>query len=733
LAGAVFASSLESFTEMAVDAAETLLISWESELAEASRLVARRHLLFVQKADSEARTDFEGQLCVLFSKALANLPRTIQKAVFAGQEIDEVRLLAGFLDFPPQSWSPPTTPERAEDMWISDVEEALTDFLSEEPRSAAAKSTSGTLAALLGGSLLNQVGRTLDVNTRSSANGSDKAAFRLAVGRFFKLWGQLDTGFGDAFSDRLAEACRSSSLTPGLVFIFDAGAAPVLSMKTPTLLRNILVDALQTETGALGDRRLVPRTREGLGQGKDLMLRLDVIRICCHQLDRTLLETLLPDLMFFCLSNIGIGAVSEHASGLDVLQILADKFQLSSVADLVVDNIDSVIDMFCSRLRRLYLMPAVPLALRSAIVLAGPRVAPFIEDTVDEVIDALDVWRRNDEIVASLLGILADIAGAVALAAKDLVSNEKSKQPTQSQVDRSMLPADLDSLVSPEMEAFWLKWGPLTRNSEDDKEEIDGILGAEPPDSDRQHTLDDLEDKEPTLDPSAKLLVQILDKCAHFLSHPAAEVRRGLLRVFRSALPGLGPFQKELLPLVHRIWPGIVFRLGDGDRFVSLEAMSVVSVLAELCTDFLSKRISDDIMPKLSGVWKSVFATLEEVTMEQRALVTTRAAFNSTLLHQLLAAATTLVRRVPLRLKDLHALEGDVYPLLDIMATSAEFSGEGAAFFSALAEHDWEGTWLLVQAWFGHQEIPGWYAGVQRRSKVPEKVKKDVARRILGA
>uniref|UniRef100_A0A673BAD2 TELO2 interacting protein 1 n=1 Tax=Sphaeramia orbicularis TaxID=375764 RepID=A0A673BAD2_9TELE len=59
--------------------------------------------------------------------------------------------------------------------------------------------------------------------------------------------------------------------------------------------------------------------------------------------------------------------------------------------------------------------------------------------------------------------------------------------------------------------------------------------------------------------------------------------------------------EDELLPMAHRCWPALLQRLTADDPLAVLRAFRVLCTLGETCGDFLRRRVSKEVLPKLSS------------------------------------------------------------------------------------------------------------------------------------
>ncbi len=129
------------------------------------------------------------------------------------------------------------------------------------------------------------------------------------------------------------------------------------------------------------------------------------------------------------------------------------------------------------------------------------------------------------------------------------------------------------------------------------------------------------EDDKPTTDEA--LLLEMVDRCAHFLAQPSLFVQHQALAVLQEALGKLHAHSRRnvLLPTVHTLWPALMARLHACTRAVATtrrrpgqqeedmdpswaflllgEALGMVGALVGLCGDFLSLKFTEELWPLL--------------------------------------------------------------------------------------------------------------------------------------
>ncbi|CAF3717835.1 unnamed protein product [Adineta steineri] len=100
--------------------------------------------------------------------------------------------------------------------------------------------------------------------------------------------------------------------------------------------------------------------------------------------------------------------------------------------------------------------------------------------------------------------------------------------------------------------------------------------------------------------PWHKMLVSIVDVFQHFISHSNTHIRSYVLDAFPSLAQLLSTIDENLfLPLVHKLWPGLIHRLYDIDINIRIRCLSTIECLCHICSEFVDRRIRQDILPIL--------------------------------------------------------------------------------------------------------------------------------------
>ncbi|KTF89856.1 hypothetical protein cypCar_00031401 [Cyprinus carpio] len=80
-----------------------------------------------------------------------------------------------------------------------------------------------------------------------------------------------------------------------------------------------------------------------------------------------------------------------------------------------------------------------------------------------------------------------------------------------------------------------------------------------------------------------------------------ADVVQDVLDILELCVCVLCEREDELLPMVHRCWPALLHRLTNDDPLAVPRAFKVLCVLGESCGDFLRKRVSKEVLPRLTS------------------------------------------------------------------------------------------------------------------------------------
>lgn len=338
---------------------------------------------------------------------------------------------------------------------------------------------------------------------------------------------------------------------------------------------------------------------------------------------------------------------------------------------------------------------AAPWVLVQVIQMLGVEAVPLVEDSIDEVLAALDHFHGHDDVCDGLLAVLAKLVHV-------LVPPSPSAKPT------------IEPPGTSELDAFeaWLAG----------KDEMTpGEAAAEPGD----------EDPNPEPDRLQRIVAQILERCVPFMSHASAQIRARALNMLADGIYLLAPqgCSAELYPVLERAWPLILARLGksastmgrttESDHHVWCQATALVGVLGEHVPDVYGKKIVQDAWPR----WQGLLTALQEVRRQPPARLesgrsdtparpTTKRAVRlldvhgslADLMRAVMEALTRLILAAGERVESAAIWALLTYPLfLDTLdeRQPCAIRRRGVALYASLARADAMATWMALRAAVG--------------------------------
>ncbi|KAF9969469.1 hypothetical protein BGZ73_008178 [Actinomortierella ambigua] len=338
-----------------------------------------------------------------------------------------------------------------------------------------------------------------------------------------------------------------------------------------------------------------------------------------------------------------------------------------SIGEMLSENYDYVVQQVSQRIAFISRNPKTPQVLISLIRVVGPRAVAMLEDSVTEIMIALDMqverqqpvrnsskeYRASagDQASEGLLKALCEITRAIALerTSAATISSATSTSTSRLPADEirgekntmSVTPSRLESasvdvlqfakqyrvfsnladrdkeeeelakqkkMTPTEIRQYFMDRAAKAKKEKeqllgasddevDDKDDEDGSSGKRKPRSSPPATGV----KEASAPPPTKheaLCLRIFNKAGYFLSSSSPRMRVLALETISASIPVLRQRPNEFYPAIHDLWGSIMARLRlDPEFFVSLRAIEVITALADHCSDFLKKKLLDDVWP----------------------------------------------------------------------------------------------------------------------------------------
>ncbi|KAJ0064795.1 hypothetical protein NL108_013240, partial [Boleophthalmus pectinirostris] len=266
----------------------------------------------------------------------------------------------------------------------------------------------------------------------------------------------------------------------------------------------------------------------------------------------------------------------------------------ASLKELINENSDYLLNDISLNLQRLSQHPQAPRVLAVMLTHSDCSLLPLVGDIVQDVLTALDL--SYDHTAALFCSVLHALMKALARWFPSSLctarKQSKSEQGTINQEDFNFGQFLLDYRKQKE-----LAEGIGIEHDMEDTVDIDVPPPPEPED------VDDIggPDVKKELPNHLQITKDVMERCIHLMSDPNLRLRLKVLDVLELCISVLSEMENELLPMAHRCWPALLQRLTADDPLAVLRAFRVLCTLGETCGDFLRRRVSKEVLPKLSS------------------------------------------------------------------------------------------------------------------------------------
>lgn len=307
----------------------------------------------------------------------------------------------------------------------------------------------------------------------------------------------------------------------------------------------------------------------------------------------------LIDALYPVLHTLATPSEQLQQDSVTTLNIMTASCGYVSVQDLIVENVDYLTNAVALKLNSFDVSPQAPQVLLMMVRLAGPKLLPYLEDTIDSIFAALEDYHGYPLLVELLFRVLSAVAEegvkAPQLAiesdssgARRSVENESSRAADVSVVaeilrERCLEEQQMRSLRSQEHSHPERPWKEASKDREKQAEN----------DSD-QEEQDDVPEEVEAPPPAPKqysLLLKISELTQHYLPSASASLRASLLALIRTTTPALAKHENSFLPLINTLWPEVTSRLDDSEPHVVSSALDIIALLCENAREFMRSRI----------------------------------------------------------------------------------------------------------------------------------------------
>ncbi|XP_069508490.1 TELO2-interacting protein 1 homolog [Ambystoma mexicanum] len=308
---------------------------------------------------------------------------------------------------------------------------------------------------------------------------------------------------------------------------------------------------------------------QALGKDFRLLLVLTLYPVLEKTVDKTLL-----------VRQAALGAMTE----------ISKSCGYNSLLHLINHNSDYLVNEISLQLRHLAEHPHTPRVLEAMLKHSDATLLTLVDDVIQDVLSTLDQFHNQKaalflDVLYSLLTALVKWFPVVRKHANLQQKNEKCS------ISAAIYQKE-------EVKQFFL-------NYVEQKQTADGQVSdtnneeIQPPPPEESEVDDNSPNTEKPLPVHIRIAEDVMKRCIHLLANQDLSVRLKVLDILELCVTVLCSHENRLLPMAHLLWPALVIRLVNDDPLAVLRAFKVLCVLGETCGDFLRRRFSKDVLPKL--------------------------------------------------------------------------------------------------------------------------------------
>ncbi|XP_070765827.1 TELO2-interacting protein 1 homolog [Enoplosus armatus] len=263
-----------------------------------------------------------------------------------------------------------------------------------------------------------------------------------------------------------------------------------------------------------------------------------------------------------------------------------------SLKELISENSDYLLSDISLNLQRLSQHPQAPRVLTVMLTHSDCSLLPLVGDIVQDVLMALDL--SYDNTAALFCCVLHALMTALARwFPSSCGRTSESPRPKQTSTHKEVF----------NIRQFLLDHRKQKELAEGIGIEEDNTEDLEVPPPTECEDVEDIGGPDVKAELPSHLCIakDVMERCIHLLSNPSLRLRLKVLDILELCVCVLSERENELLPMAHRCWPALLQRLTADDPLAVLRAFRMLCTLGETCGDFLRRRVSKEVLPKLSS------------------------------------------------------------------------------------------------------------------------------------
>ena len=302
-------------------------------------------------------------------------------------------------------------------------------------------------------------------------------------------------------------------------------------------------------------------------------------------------EPLLQTAIYPLLEKLGDrNAMISHCA-YHSLSLIAHHCGYASISDLITANADYLVNAVSLNLRCILVHPEAPSVLKAVLLHGNARVLPLMQDSIDEVMFALDVHQEKEHAFWPIL--LALVKAIVKWFPNE--EQQPTCAPAPCAKSRPSVHSSNESCYDAshdDVKEFFINYHKQKHQQElqEDEDEMQ---------EDSSTSDDKTEQSKKVLPGHYQAAIEVLKRCTYFVATNTLKTKLIVLDAIVLCLRALQDVQDELLPQVHKLWPAFTRRFGESNPLVVLKAAEVLVTMADVCRDFLRRRVSKEVWPLL--------------------------------------------------------------------------------------------------------------------------------------
>ncbi|ORY95549.1 armadillo-type protein [Syncephalastrum racemosum] len=382
------------------------------------------------------------------------------------------------------------------------------------------------------------------------------------------------------------------------------------------VLRDIMETVIDSSETRHTSKAVVP-TQHGNSEENvmAICLALQVVGLVTNIVGGQVMQDELITTLYPLLVHLGSPTVLVHDYALITLNIIASICGYSSARQVCVDNLDYAINKVSQRIALRSECLRTAFVLRALIQLGQDEVVDQLEDTVQEIFDALDRYHADGWLCKQLCLVLVDIVKSVHTTAPALPAAPEPaySMPVKQGVSREIVSWVMNRRKQDQKEANEDTPGSmedigryfLDRQKDKPAEPNPDIMNTLEQEADAMEAADEAAEQEKEPSRRETMALEILYRTPHFLTSASSELRSQMLVMLGKGVQALRAYQSKMMPLINTVWPFVLRRLEDKTPYVVQRAVELMGICAEELGDFLSKRIETEVWPRLRGLLKN--------------------------------------------------------------------------------------------------------------------------------